>query len=178
MKFFKLALLVGGLMLLSSTAYSGMGVWRTGPSLVDSATPFPLCARGITPGASCFLAWKNSSNEQSPMIVVSAEYATVNFDSDVLVQNAGGASMQMHKVVSSSCSGTTTPVLAEATIMIFRGALDPTTAWIPQLTGDSSAFLSGQGTKLYTGCYFIRTQTSTSDNSMVILTGAPSQFGR
>ncbi len=171
MKLLKLALLVGGLMLLSSTSFA-QAPWRTGPSIVGAASDDSLCTRGVTPGASCYWAMNGATNTtDSPVIVVSAEYATVNFTANVAGTDVGN-SIVVFKVIAAACNSSATASENTASSLVFRHSIVANT-WNESLTGVDTNNLSIGMTLLYTGCYFISPVGSADEDGIVMLTGSP-----
>lgn len=166
MRFLKLALLVGGLMLLSGVV-SGED-WRRGPSLADATTPDPLCVRGIAPGATCYWAFDENDTADSPVISITAEYATLAFDPNVANDGSSNAQIELRRIISTACTGPSTVASLNTSQAISNGV-------VSILTGDGdhatrAAFIF----EVPTGCYFIAiTTVSTAENAIVSLTGAP-----
>ncbi len=170
MQFLKLALLVGGLLLLSSSVTLGQETWRTGPSTTAqnaAGTGFPLCDLTISPGKTCYWTFNNpDAGTLSPVINVTAEYAIVTFNSNIAGTNDTNEII-IYKVAATACSGATASVNT-AVGVDFRIA-DPTADWSVLVTGAT-------GRRMVTipiGCYFIDPDTVTTEDAMIMITGAP-----
>ncbi len=171
MQFLKLALLVGGLVLLSTSAYS-QEAWRTGPSTSAqnaAGTGFPLCTKGITPGTTCYWTFNNISTD-SPVINITAEYAMLSFDADIAATGTGNT-IRVHKVIGAACTGPSTVASDNDSEPIVFPALIAADAWVTELTGASGIDIARS--PLHTGCYFISPGSVTTEDGIVMLTGAP-----
>ena len=164
MRLLKLALLVVGFVLVSTGVANAQESWRTGPSLTGATTPDPLCTRGIGPGATCYWTFNNSTVD-SPVIHISAEYATLSFNANIAAETFVNT-MELRRVIGTACTGSsTTTATNNNSEPIHNGTTE-----LLDGDGDSQqAFIF----EVPTGCYFINPVTGGAIDSVVSLTGAP-----
>ena len=169
MRFLKLSLLVGGFLLLSGSSFA-IEEWRRGPSVVGATTPDPPCTRGITAGATCYWSFNNSI-DNSPAIVISAEYASLVYDPNIAAGGTGGSTVRLMWVVSPACTGSQTVVTGAGAVAFEQPVAVITLNGLPDTGG--AQFLN-----IPPGCYFIDVvATATAVDAVVMITGAvsPSQ---
>lgn len=162
MRFLKLALLVGGLVVLSSTA-DAQEAWRTGPSVTGALTPDPLCDRGVSPGATCFFTFHNVATD-SPVLNIQAEYARVYFNPNIASTNDTGATIEVMAVTGAACSGYSASDNTSEPI---------TNGTLAVLTGATATNSNGTSVIADHGCIWIDIESTTTQDSMVKVVGAP-----
>lgn len=169
MKFLKLAMLVGGFMLLSSVAW-GQEAWRKGSTTTDDRVQgnalSDLCDRDIGPGTTCFWAFNGSdSAADSPVLNITAEYATLTFDADLAAGADGVGNDITVRMIVDHCSGV---------IATTNNSNPINNGDVILMTGEMSATLNSAFIfEIPRGCLYIDV-TGTSDlESMVKVTGAP-----
>lgn len=149
----KLILLVLSFVLVAGVA-NAQNAWRQGTGATDT-----LCSSGISPGAACFWTFNNDSTD-SPLLRITAEYATVCFNPNTANATDSGATVDIQYVTGDDCSATTVSLNTSENVAATT------------LTGESTGGLDC----LYEvpiGCIWVNPITTTTQTSVVSVRGAP-----
>lgn len=140
------------------TVASAQEAWRRGPS-----TSSDLCSRGVGPGDTCYWAFNNDATD-SPVLTITAEYATVCYDPDIAAATTTTATVEVMQIIGAACSGASAS--ANTAEPINNGT-------VTTLTGDSTASADCVY-EVPLGCIWINpTGSVAASDAVVKVTGSP-----
>jgi len=143
--------------LLMAGASQAQEAWKLGTGANDTA-----CSRGVGPGTTCFWSFNNDQTD-SPVLRISAEYATVCFDPNTAAATLADT-VEVMQVIGDDCSTTTGS--ANTSEPVNNGT-------VTTLTGDS-ATSADCVYEVPTGCIWINPSgTVAAVDAVVKVTGAP-----